>query len=164
MAQRGSNAKMSRRKQTEPPRPVIRFRSRIVFVLVMAVGVVWVWFTNGRQGPQTEYRSLERIAEDPMSQGFRILEPPDLPGPYRWLDTKVLFAGSQGRVTAGGTTRTYTLPDDDENREYLAVSLTTRDDKPTYAILYRDRPDPEQQEQEKKKLRESLENKGLLPK
>jgi hypothetical protein len=153
---------MSRRKKTTTtttPQPAIRFRSRILFVLALAVGMVWVWLTSKPQVEPAEYRSLEEIAAESMSQGFEILESPDLPGPYRWLDTRVLSAGAQGRVTAGGTTRTYTVPDQ-ANREYLAVYLTTRDDRPTYALLARDKPDPEKQEQEKKKLRESLENQG----
>ena len=151
---------MSRRKKpVDPPRPAIRFRSRILLVLAMAVGMVYVWFTSGRQGQQSEYKSLEQIVEPPRSEGFEIQDPPDLPGPYRWLDTKVLSGGAQGRVTAGGTTRTYTLPDE-ANREYLVVCLATRDDQPTFAILYRDRPDADEREQEKERLRESLENQG----
>ena len=150
---------MSRRRPTTPPGPAIRFRSRILLALALAAGMVYVWFTSGRQPQRADGRSLEEIAGDSMSQGFQILVSPDLPGPYRWLDTRVLVGGGQGRVTAGGSTRTYTLPDQ-ANREYLAVCLATRDDQPTYAILYRDPPDPEEQEREKKRLQELLENKG----
>ena len=115
------------------------------------------WIASGRRAGPPTHRDLEQIVSPSLQEGYEILVSPDLPGPYRPLGEGIpIIGGGLGRVTAGGTTRTYDLPDQ-ANRVYLCINLATQDDRPTYAILYKDLPS---QEEETKRLQDLLDNEG----
>ncbi|HWB08469.1 MAG TPA: hypothetical protein VG826_04565 [Pirellulales bacterium] len=128
-------------------------------ILIVIGALCWAWITYERRVQPPSYRSFEQIVGLSLRNGYEILVSPDLPGPYRCLNIGVVVGGGRGRVTAGGASRTYDLPNQ-AGREYLNIALATRDDRPTYAILYKDRPSPEELEDQKKRLRDSLEDKG----
>lgn len=115
------------------------------------------WIAIRERGQPSGYRSLEQIVAPSLHEGYEILVSPDLPGPYRPLGEGIpVVGGGVGRVTAGGTSRAYDLPEQ-ANRRYLCVNLATRDDRPTYAVLYKDLPS---QEEETKRLQDILDDKG----
>ena len=146
---------MARRTKT-PQRPVSPFRLRKILILVVICVLFSAWVAIGKRGQPSSDRSLEQIVGPSLREGYEVLVPPDLPGPYQLLGTPIpMIGGGLGRVTAGGSTRTYDLPEQ-ANRLYQCVNLATRDDRPTYAILYKDLPS---QEEETKRLQDLLDNK-----
>jgi hypothetical protein len=151
---------VARRKKT-PERPASPFRLRKILIVIGICAVFAVWIAMRERDQPSGYHSLKQIVAPSLQEGYAILEPPDLPGPYRPLGEGIpVIGGGLGRVTAGGKSRTYEMPEQ-ANRLYLCINLATQDDRPTYALLYKDLPS---QEEETRRLQEILDDKDTLEK